>query len=88
MISLLITMWILIWLAVYFFMKKRIYKVYQFRIRVIDICCDYNKSTGYTDNSLQWLYSDGPSFKDMVFSFKKLTLDNWYEEEKLKRIFE
>ena len=67
-------------LCVYFFIRNCY--VYQFRNQIIDLILDFENY-----DSLVEVY-ESVSYNQMVLSFKRLTLENWYPKEfceKLKR---
>ncbi len=71
---------VLLVLCVYFFIRNCY--VYQFRNQIIDLILDFENY-----DSLVEVY-ESVSYNQMVLSFKRLTLENWYPKEfceKLKR---
>lgn len=71
---------VLLILCVYFFIRNCY--VYQFRNQIIDLILDFENY-----DSLVEVY-ESVSYNQMVLSFKRLTLENWYPKEfceKLKR---
>jgi hypothetical protein len=71
---------VLLILCVYFFIRNCY--VYQFRNQIIDRILDFEEY-----DSLFEVY-ENVSYNQMVLSFKRLTLENWYPKEfceKLKR---
>lgn len=62
---------------------KRNDSVCSFRLRLIDIIFE----------SKDWkillkTYINGPSYNDMLYSFRPLRLEKWYDNEFLKKLFE
>ena len=71
---------VLLVLCVYFFIRNCY--VYQFRNQIIDRILDFEEY-----DSLFEVY-ENVSYNQMVLSFKRLTLENWYPKEfceKLKK---
>jgi len=71
----------------------RTQKVYQFRNYITDLC--YSKSIKDLDNlgvnnyesAYEWFYHKKvPSYDEMLFSFKPLKLENWFDKEDIERL--
>lgn len=69
---------VLLILCVYFFIRNCY--VYQFRNQIIDRILDFEEY-----DSLFEVY-ESVSYNQMVLSFKRLTLENWYPREFCKKL--
>lgn len=69
---------VLLVLCVYFFIRNCY--VYQFRNQIIDRILDFEEY-----DSLFEVY-ESVSYNQMVLSFKRLTLENWYPKEFCKKL--
>lgn len=69
---------VLLILCVYFFIRNCY--VYQFRNQIIDRILDFEEY-----DSLFGVY-ESVSYNQMVLSFKRLTLENWYPKEFCKKL--
>lgn len=69
---------VLLILCVYFFIRNCY--VYQFRNQIIDRILDFEEY-----DSLFEVY-ESVSYNQMVLSFKRLTLENWYPKEFCKKL--
>lgn len=69
---------VLLILCVYFFIRNCY--VYQFRNQIIDSILDFEEY-----DSLFEVY-ESVSYNQMVLSFKRLTLENWYPKEFCKKL--
>ena len=69
---------VLLILCVYFFIRNCY--VYQFRNQIIDRILDFEEY-----DSLFEVY-ESVSYDQMVLSFKRLTLENWYPKEFCKKL--
>lgn len=69
---------VLLILCVYFFIRNCY--VYQFRNQIIDLILDFEEY-----DSLFEVY-ESVSYNQMVLSFKRLTLENWYPKEFCKKL--
>lgn len=69
---------VLLILCVYFFIRNCY--VYQFRNQIIDCILDFEEY-----DSLFEVY-ESVSYNQMVLSFKRLTLENWYPKEFCKKL--
>lgn len=71
---------VLLVLCVYFFIRNCY--VYQFRNQIIDRILDFEEY-----DSLFEIY-ESISYNQMVLSFKRLTLENWYPKEFCEKLKE
>lgn len=69
---------VLLILCVYFFIRNCY--VYQFRNQIIDRILDFEEY-----DSLFEVY-ESVSYNQIVLSFKRLTLENWYPKEFCKKL--
>lgn len=77
-----------------FYCLHRIYEVYKFRNKIIDLCYEYNRRHIISDyfeqfhtgkSAYDWFLHKYSS-EDMVFSFKKLKLESWYTEKEINKL--
>lgn len=74
------------------YMMDRNKKVYKLRIRILDLCEDYNKRhideifRGEDEGAHNWLYRKLPSYEDMLISFKPLKLETYITEEDYQKL--
>lgn len=74
------------------YMMDRNKKVYKLRIRILDLCEDYNKRhideifRGEDEGAHNWLYRKLPSYEDMLISFKPLKLETYITEEEYQKL--
>lgn len=72
---------------------KRNNKVYSFRCEITHLCHKYNirmidERTYDSSNTAYDRFLEKYTYEDMLFSFKKLTLENWFTEEEIKELVE
>jgi len=74
-------------LILQFIVIHRKHKVVEFRIYLINLCYQKDKMNNSLNPNL-WndLQKKIPSQDKMIFSFKKLTLENWLTPEDIKKI--
>jgi hypothetical protein len=72
---------------------KRNEKVCQFRLRIVDICSNYNityinKKQEYNDtvSAYKWCYAKLPSYEQMLYSTKPLRLTQWVPADDLIKL--
>jgi hypothetical protein len=79
-------------LGISLFVLFRNKKVYTFRLKLIDMCGNYNmrhiddyKINTDTD-AFTWLYRKLPSYNKMLFSFKSLKIESYITEEHYEKL--
>jgi len=72
--------------------SKRNDEVLKFEFELIKLCHEYNMrhiddiTLDPNENAFTWCNDELPSYTAKVFSFKKLTLENYIPPEKLKKL--
>ena len=61
-------------------------KVYEFRRYVLDLVCSYNVRNVESDNEYIPLDAVITSYNDMLYSFKPLKLEYWYDKQLIERL--
>lgn len=69
--------------------EKRRMKVIDFLESAQKICTDYDEqhlteiSSGIKPSSYEWVFDKLPSFDSLIFSLRKLRLENWLTEKEM-----
>jgi hypothetical protein len=61
-------------------------QVSRFRGKIIDECYQKAVYDLYGDDPFDYFYDAGPSYIDMMYSIKALTIENWYPPELIKKL--
>jgi hypothetical protein len=66
-------------------------KVYELRIKIIDLCGDYDKRhilefRHPNESALYWLYNELPTYGEMMYSFKPIRLQTFITEEQYQKL--
>jgi len=83
--TIIILLGIAIGFVLYFMYRNT--KVCKFRIRIIELCADYERRRireGEHDPynmAFDWCFAKIPGYESMILSFKPLTLENWLTSE-------
>lgn len=79
-------------LPLLFYLKRRNDKVLKFELELIQLCYEYNMRhvdeiiQDSNNNAYNWCYDILPSYRQKVFSFKKLTLKSYLTPEQYNRL--
>ena len=75
-----------------FYILYRNKKVLKLRVKIIQMCGDYNKhhiqSGNNTEDAWDWCFDKMPSYDKMLFSIKKVKLESFLTEDQIKRLQE
>lgn len=82
---------ILLMISSFYFGMYRNTEVYAFRGRVRELCLTHAKTAiDKRESDFLWSYrtflDNGPTYRQMVFSFKPLKLNKWYKIEDLEKL--
>ena len=75
-----------------FILMYRNSKTYGLRIKVLNLCREYNNRnineilSNKKKSSLTWFYDELPSYNTMVMSFKKLEIESFMSDEDIDKL--
>lgn len=76
--------------TIYFLLRNN--RVLKFRVELIDKCAEWSVRhideicEGREISAFDWFYPKLPSYNAMVFSFKPLTMENYFNPQDIEKI--
>lgn len=83
----------LVFYAILFYIQYRTKKAHQFMKRNIELCYDWSMNhireivEGKEQSAFDWFYPKQPPLNKLVFSYRPITLDEWFDKKDLAKLF-